>query len=94
VVHLCFAFIQLRNNERRQAGAAFFPAHSSTAGVVNFFPLLDYCRGQENTEIMVGLSVHGSLQARILEWAAIPFSGGSSRPRDQTQVSSIAGILK
>ena len=29
-----------------------------------------------------GNSVHGTLQARILEWAAIPFSRGSSRPRD------------
>ena len=36
-------------------------------------------------------TVHGSLQARTLEWAAIPFSGGSSQPRDQTQVSPIAG---
>ena len=31
------------------------------------------------------------LQARILEWIAIPFSRGSSRSRDQTQVSCIAG---
>ena len=38
-----------------------------------------------------GSSVHGILQARILEWAAIPFSRGSSWPRDQTQVSRIAG---
>ena len=36
-------------------------------------------------------SVHEILQARILEWVAISFSGGSSLPRDQTQVSSIAG---
>ena len=36
-------------------------------------------------------TVHGSLQARKLEWVAIPFSGGSSQPRDQTQVSPIAG---
>ena len=35
--------------------------------------------------------VHGILQARILEWVAFPFSRGSSQPRDQTQVSSIAG---
>ena len=35
--------------------------------------------------------VHGLLQATILEWIAFPFSGGSSQPRDQTQVSSIAG---
>ena len=31
------------------------------------------------------------LQARTLEWVAFPFSRGSSQPRDQTQVSSIAG---
>ena len=38
-----------------------------------------------------GSSVHGSLQARILEWVTIPFSRGSSQPRDRTQVSCIAG---
>ena len=38
-----------------------------------------------------GSSVHGILQARILEWVAIPFSGGSSQPRDQHSVFSIAG---
>ena len=36
-----------------------------------------------------GSSVHGILQARILERVAIPFSRGSSWPRDQTQVSCI-----
>ena len=35
-------------------------------------------------------SVHGILQARILEWVAIPFSRGSSWPKDRTQVSCIA----
>ena len=35
--------------------------------------------------------VHGILQARILEWVAFPFSRRSSQPRDQTQVSHIAG---
>ena len=34
---------------------------------------------------------HGTLQARTLEWVAIPFSRGSSQLRDQTQVSRIAG---
>ena len=34
-----------------------------------------------------GSSVHGILQAIILEWVAIPFSRRSSRPRDQTHVS-------
>ena len=38
-----------------------------------------------------GSSVHGILQARILEWSTIPFSRGSSQPRDQTCVSGIAG---
>ena len=37
-----------------------------------------------------GSSVHGIFQARVLEWVAISFSRGSSQPRDQTQVSSIA----
>ena len=36
-------------------------------------------------------TVHGILQARILEWVAFPFSRGSSQPRDRTQVSRIAG---
>ena len=35
--------------------------------------------------------VHGILQARILDWAVLPFSKGSSQPRDGTQVSHIAG---
>ena len=37
-----------------------------------------------------GSSVRGILLARILEWVAIPFSRGFSRPRDRTQVSCIA----
>ena len=36
-------------------------------------------------------TVHGILQARILEWVAFPFSRGSSKPRDRTQLSCIAG---
>ena len=36
-------------------------------------------------------TVHGILQARILEWVAMPFSRGSSQLRDRTQVSHIAG---
>ena len=40
-----------------------------------------------------GSSVHGILQARILEWVAFPSSRGSSQSRDWTWVSSIAGRL-
>ena len=36
-------------------------------------------------------TVHGTLQARILEWVAFPFFRGSSQPRDRTQVSHFAG---
>ena len=38
-----------------------------------------------------GSTVHGILQARILEWVAIPFSRVSSQPRDGTQDSHITG---
>ena len=38
-----------------------------------------------------GSFAHGIFQARVLEWVAISFFRGSSRPRDQTRVSHIAG---
>ena len=38
-----------------------------------------------------GSSIHEIFQARVLEWAATSFSKGSSRPRDRTRVSHIAG---
>ena len=39
-----------------------------------------------------GSSVHGILQARILEWVAMPFSKGSSWPRDWTWISWVSCI--
>ena len=45
---------------------------------------LTLCDPMDNT-------VHGMLQARILEWVAYPFSSISSRPRNRTRVSCIAG---
>ena len=41
-----------------------------------------------------GSSVHGILQASILEWVASPFSRGYSRTRNQTHISRTAGRLK
>ena len=41
-----------------------------------------------------GSSVHGMLQARILEWLAMPFSRGSSGPRDGTHISYVSCIGK
>ena len=37
-------------------------------------------------------TVHGILQARILEWVALPFSRGCSQTRDRTQVSCIQAV--
>ena len=42
---------------------------------------------------LMDYTVHEIFQARILEWVAFPFFRGSSQPRDQTQVSCIAGRL-
>ena len=42
--------------------------------------------------IFGGSSIHGILQARILEWVAISFSRGSSQPSDRTWVSLIVGF--
>ena len=39
----------------------------------------------------LGSSVHGILQARILEWVAISFSRAFSRPSNQTRVSALPG---
>ena len=39
-------------------------------------------------------SVHGILQARILEWVAIPFSRRSSQPRDQTNISVVSCVCR
>ena len=39
---------------------------------------------------LLGSSVCGIFQARVLEWIAISFSGGSSRPRNRTRVSHVS----
>ena len=41
---------------------------------------------------LLGFSLQGIFQARILEWIAISYSRESSRPRDQTHVSCTSGI--
>ena len=41
----------------------------------------------------MGYTVHGILQARVLEWVAFPFFRISSQPRNRTQVSPIAGAF-
>ena len=39
----------------------------------------------------IDYTIHRILQARMLEWVAVPFTRGSFQPRYQTQVSCIAG---
>ena len=49
------------------------------------------CKWKSLSHVRLFATVHGILQARILEWVAFPFSRGSLQPRDRTQVSRIAG---
>ena len=40
----------------------------------------------------MGYTVHGILQARILEWVAVPFSRGSSQSRDKFPKGQNTGV--
>ena len=54
----------------------------------------DWCERPQSCPTLcdpIDYRVHGILQASILDWVAFPFSRGSSKPRDQTQVSRILG---
>ena len=62
-----------------------------TDSLSNNMSLIWYCSYGSESYGPPGSSVHWILQARTLEWVAIPSSRGSSQPRDQTQVSYIAG---
>ena len=65
-----------------------------TSGKGLSIPLLVCCefsRSVVSNSVMMNSAVHEILQARILERIVMPFSRGSSQPRDRTQVSCIAG---
>ena len=72
------------------AGGPWYHSHLGGGLVAKLCPTLcdpvDCC--------LPGSSVHGIFQARILDWVAISFSGGTSWPRDQTQVTCLAGSLQ
>ena len=78
-----------------------FFIHSFVDGFLGWFHVLAIAKWSEEEVKVAQLcptlrnpmdyTVHVILQARILEWVAFPFSRGSSQPRDQTQVSCIAG---
>ena len=82
------ATYQLRTGKEKQTSTPFtIGLHAcSVAPVVS-----DSCNPMDCS--LPGFSVHGVLQASILEWVAISFSRGSSWPRDWTQVPCIAGRL-
>ena len=64
---------------------ARLPCPSPSPGACsNSCPLSQWCDPMDYT-------AHGILQARILEWVAVPFSRGSSQLKNQAQVSHTAG---
>ena len=67
------------------------PGSGRSPGEGNGNPLQDSCLENPMDREAWWATVHGILQAIILEWVAIPFSGGSSQQRDRTQISCIAG---
>ena len=72
-----------RNNNLRYADACMHAMSS-----LQLCPTL--CNPMDHSP--PGSSVHGILQAKILEWVAISFSRGSSCPRNQTLVSYISCV--
>ena len=84
---LCYLeyFSWLRNSFLTVGSATFYKLGISLlfshSVVWLFCNLMDCC--------LPGSSLHGILQARILEWVAMPSSRGSSQPRDWTHVSCI-----
>ena len=80
----------------KPSGPAASPAHDQIPDEPpNLLPKSWLSVHQYQTEIQSqsygGERKSGFIQARILEWVAVPFSRESSHPRDQIQVSHIAG---
>ena len=72
-----------------------FPPDFCAGGPMFFFaaslgvqPYLTLCDPMDCSP--PGSSVHGILQAKILEWVAVSFSRGSSQPKDETWVSCVS----
>ena len=71
-------FPKVPGRRRCQCASALSAGAQSPIGYAQLCPTLCH---------LMNCTVHGILQARILEWVALPFSRGSSQPRDRTQVS-------
>ena len=84
-------FIHLQNFSSSWT-ETLYPLNSNSS----FLPSLSPCESESHPVVSDslqphGYTVHGILQARMLEWVAVPFSRGSSQPRNRTEVSCIAG---
>ena len=77
----------VRNKTNKQKKPQLFCIRTGPLG----YSLSSCIPGQSSMSDPPGSSVHGILQARTLEWVAIPFSRGSPPPRDRTRVSCVAG---
>ena len=69
-------------------GKTLLIPHVTLCAVLSHFSRVWLCDPMDCS--LPGSSVHGILQARILEWVAISFSRGPSRPRDWTRVSYVS----
>ena len=74
---------------RSAGGGTWVEAYKSPIKVKVSQSCLTPCHSMDYS--LPGSSVHGILQARILEWVAFPISRVSSRPKDRTQVFCITG---
>ena len=79
---LCCVFRNCTSRWRNEHGVTFLGSVSVRHSVVS-----DSVQPMDCNPL--GSSVHGIPQARTMEWVAVPFSRGSSRPRDQAGVSCI-----
>ena len=78
---------------RQEAGLLNTCPHSHSCACMHAKSLqscLTLCNPMDYT--LPGSSVHGILQTRTLEWAAMPFSRGSSPPRDRTCISCVSCV--
>ena len=90
-----FSFVT-QNNLSKQSSYTVPILYPGQATVPNtsispFRPLVKAAQSFPTLCNPMDYTVHGALQARILDWVADPLSRGSSQPRDQTRVSRIAG---
>ena len=77
---------EIEENNRMGKTRDLFKKIGDTKGI---FSCLTVCDTTDYS--LPGSSIHGIFQGRVLEWVAISFSRGSSRPRDWIQVSHTAG---